>query len=103
MSPLTKKKPLRRKRSTLVSRTPAKRASVRRPEPVSDIAIKFGERIRTLRQDRDMSQAEMARDFGLDRSWISDVERGVKHITLPLIEVIADGLKLSLSQLVKGL
>jgi len=45
----------------------------------------------------------MAIDFGIDRSFISDVERGRKSISLPMLEVIALGLKMSLSELLKDL
>jgi transcriptional regulator with XRE-family HTH domain len=45
----------------------------------------------------------MAVDFGIDRSFISDVERGRKSISLPMLEVIALGLKMSLSELLRDL
>ena len=43
----------------------------------------------------------MASVFGIDRSFISDVERGRKSISLPTLEVIALGLHISLSDLLK--
>lgn len=39
--------------------------------------------------------------FGIDRSFISDVERGRKSISLTMLEVIALGLDMSLSDLLK--
>ena len=45
----------------------------------------------------------MAVDFGIDRSFISDVERGKKSISLVFLEVIALGLKIELSDLLSGL
>jgi transcriptional regulator with XRE-family HTH domain len=45
----------------------------------------------------------MAVDFGIDRSFISDVERGRKSISLPILEVLALGLHLSLSDLLSGI
>ncbi len=45
----------------------------------------------------------MAVDFGIDRSFISDVERGRKSISLPLLEVMAIGLNMSLSDLLKDI
>ena len=50
-----------------------------------------------------MTQLQMATDFGIDRSYISDVERGRKAISLPMLEVIALGFEISLSDLLKGL
>jgi DNA-binding XRE family transcriptional regulator len=68
-----------------------------------DISSRFGLRLRELRRSRNMTQLRMAVDFGIDRSFISDVERGKKSISLTFLEVIALGLKLELSDLVRGL
>ena len=46
-----------------------------------------------------MTQIEMSIEFGIDRSFISDVERGKKAISLPLLEVIAIGFGLTMSDL----
>ncbi len=46
-----------------------------------------------------MTQSDMAKRFGIDRSFISDVERGRKSISLPMLEVIALGMNVSLSKL----
>lgn len=64
-----------------------------------DVSSRFGARLRELRRERNMTQLRMATDFGIDRSFISDVERGRKSISLPMLEVIALGLGLSLSDL----
>jgi DNA-binding XRE family transcriptional regulator len=63
------------------------------------IADRFGIRLRTLRKARGMTQLEMSIEFGIDRSFISDVERGKKAISLPLLEVIAIGFGLTMSDL----
>jgi DNA-binding XRE family transcriptional regulator len=63
------------------------------------ITDRFGIRLRTLRKARGMTQIEMSIEFGIDRSFISDVERGKKAISLPLLEVIAIGFGLSMSDL----
>ena len=41
----------------------------------------------------------MADILGLDRSYLADVERGKRNICLLNLQVIADGLKISISQL----
>lgn len=64
-----------------------------------DIRINFGERLRHLRKRRGWTQAEMADILGLDRSYLADVERGKRNICLLNLKVIADGLKISISQL----
>jgi DNA-binding XRE family transcriptional regulator len=71
--------------------------------PALDISSRFGLRLRELRRERNLTQLRMARDFGIDRSFISDVERGRKSISLPMLEVIALGMKVSLSELLKNL
>jgi DNA-binding XRE family transcriptional regulator len=63
------------------------------------VADRFGIRLRTLRKARGMTQTEMSIEFGIDRSFISDVERGKKAISLPLLEVIAIGFGLTMSDL----
>ena len=68
-----------------------------------DISFRFGLRLRELRKSRNMTQLRMAIDFGIDRSFISDVELGKKSISLTFLEVIALGLGLELSDLVRGL
>jgi DNA-binding XRE family transcriptional regulator len=68
-----------------------------------DVSSRFGLRLRELRKERNMTQLRMATDFGIDRSYISDVERGRKSISLPMLEVIALGLEISLSDLLRDL
>ena len=63
----------------------------------------LGIRLRELRVECGLSQGEMAREFGIDRSFISDVERGRKAISLNKLNVIARGFGISLSDLLQGL
>ena len=69
----------------------------------TDIQSRLGKRVRELRRENNLTQLRMSIDFGIDRSFISDVERGRKAISLPMLEVIALGMKLSLSELLQGL
>jgi transcriptional regulator with XRE-family HTH domain len=71
--------------------------------PAATITSRFGTRLRELRRERNWTQSKIAAEFGIDRSFISDVERGRKSISLPLLEVLALGLNLSLSELFKDL
>ena len=68
-----------------------------------DVSSRFGARMRQLRRDRHMTQLRMAVDFGIDRTFISDVERGRKSISLPMLEVVALGFQLSLSELLQDI
>ncbi len=73
------------------------------PNLPRDIASRFGRRVRELRQARSMTQLEVAVHFGIDRTFISDVERGRKGVCLPTMEVFALGFGVSLSDLLRGL
>ena len=53
----------------------------------------WGENLRTLRKSRGMSQVNLAEKSGLDRSWISRIEKGkVPGATLKLLEKLSKGL-----------
>lgn len=49
-----------------------------------------------------LSQVEMAHRFGIDRGHISEIENGKKNVCLPLLEVLARGFKITVSELMKG-
>lgn len=68
-----------------------------------DVSSRFGLRLRQLRRDRNLTQLRMAIDFGIDRTFISDVERGRKSISLPMLEILALGFQLSLSELLRDI
>lgn len=94
-------------RSALRPVTPLRQAppSWMAPERTSSIHIadRFGVRLRSLRKAHGMTQLEMAVEFGIDRSFISDVERGKKAISLPLLEVIAIGFGITMSELLANI
>lgn len=71
--------------------------------PANDVGSRFGRRLRELRQKNALTQSDMAKKFGIDRSYISDVERGRTSISLPILEVIALGLRISLSDLFRDI
>ncbi|RRA50170.1 XRE family transcriptional regulator [Acidipila sp. EB88] len=65
--------------------------------------MRFGRRLRMLRKERSLTQSQMADAFGIDRSYISDVERGAKGVSLATLEVFALGFAMNLSELVSDL
>jgi transcriptional regulator with XRE-family HTH domain len=68
-----------------------------------NVSIRFGERLRQLREKAGLSQVEMAHKFGIDRGHISELENGKRKICLSLMETLADGFKVSISELMKGI
>ena len=69
----------------------------------TSIGVRFGSRLRELRKQRGWTQVRAAEELGIDRSYISDMERGKKNVCLPTMEVLAQGFEISLAQLVRGL
>jgi transcriptional regulator with XRE-family HTH domain len=69
---------------------------------MSITAGRFGKRLRQLRKARGLSQIEMAHQFGIDRGHISEMESGKKNVCLPMLEVLAQGFRVTISELMKG-
>lgn len=69
----------------------------------SQLLIRFGLKIRMLRNARGLSQQELSEKSGLHRTYISMVERGEKNVTLISLNKLATGLNLPLEDLVKNL
>lgn len=65
----------------------------------SSITEQFGQRIRAIRTERKLSQEDLAELSNLDRTYISGIERGVRNISLRNIEVLAQALNVSISEL----
>lgn len=66
-----------------------------------EISKKVGQTIRKERENRGYSQEAFADKCGLHRTYMSSVERGERNITIGSICVIAEGLEISASELLK--
>jgi transcriptional regulator with XRE-family HTH domain len=62
----------------------------------------FGRRLRRLRRDRDLSQEALAHMAGLDRTYVSGVERGERNPTLVNVCRLAGALGVDLAVLLEG-
>jgi transcriptional regulator with XRE-family HTH domain len=69
----------------------------------TDIRVRLGNRIRTLRRKHRWTQVDLAEMLGIDRSYLSEIETGKKDPSLRVLKTIADGFKLTLSQLLRGM
>ena len=62
---------------------------------MADIQKKFGDKLRELRKQKGLSQEDLAFKSGLHRTYISDIERGSRNLSLKNIEKIAKALGMS--------
>ena len=67
------------------------------------VLVQFGARVRELRLSRGLSQEAFAALCGLDRTYISGIERGVRNVSLLNIKVLSEALGISISDLTKEL
>jgi transcriptional regulator with XRE-family HTH domain len=75
-----------------------------RPHPRSSKLLdRLGSRIRKLRKNREWTQVEMAERFGVDRSFLADLERGKTNVSILTLDTVARGFEISLSKLLSGL
>ena len=56
---------------------------------------RFGQRLRKLRKEHELSQEELALSCGLDRTYIGSIERGERNISLVNIVKIAEALRIT--------
>lgn len=68
-----------------------------------NIEKQFGMRIRYLRKKRHMSIEDFALECGINYSYLCDLENGRRNPTIKIIEKIAKGLGLTLSELFQGI
>lgn len=67
--------------------------------PNGDVKAVFGRTIRKQRSGLGMSQEELADRAGLHRTYISDVERGTRNLSLENIAKLAEALQISVASL----
>lgn len=68
-----------------------------------NVTKQLGMRVRYLRKQKGMSQLELSLDSGVNKNYISDLERGDRNPTLIVLERIANSLDVTLEELFKGI
>jgi transcriptional regulator with XRE-family HTH domain len=58
-----------------------------------DVRKLVGRNVRQLRRQRGWSQEDLAWESGLDRTYVSGVERGVRNPTVLIVDRLAKALK----------
>jgi len=62
--------------------------------------IAFGKRVREMRKSKGISQERLAEMAGIDRSYMGNIERGEKNVTLKKVYEICDALEVKIQNLV---
>jgi transcriptional regulator with XRE-family HTH domain len=73
------------------------------PEPLSDATRLLGERIRAERHAQGLSQELLADRCGVHWTFVGQVERGQRNLSLHNLLKIADGLGIDPGRLARGL
>ena len=72
-------------------------------QPNQNLRKGFGQRVRELRTSQGFSQEAFADKCGFVRTYMSRIETGTANPSLDAAKVLADGLGMSLSELLQGL
>ena len=68
---------------------------------ISALQTSFGHVLRAARTDRGLSQERLALDCGLDRTYISLLERGLRQPTLTTLVALGQALNTEAAELVR--
>jgi transcriptional regulator with XRE-family HTH domain len=63
--------------------------------------IKFGKRIKQIRESKDLTQAQLAHKIGKDRESIARLERGRINPTYLYLMEVCEGLEISMEELMR--
>ena len=67
----------------------------------SDICVRFGANLRKLRQVKGYNQLQFSEKCGIENSHLSRLESGEREPGLYMLELIAKGLDITASELLK--
>ena len=68
-----------------------------------DINKQLGMRIKYLRSIKKWSQEDLALEAGINKNYLSDLERGSRNPTVKVLDKIAKTLGITLEELFKGI
>lgn len=72
------------------------------PQPPKYVLVKkeeVGQRVRAIREARDITQVRLAEILGIDQSNISAIERGVRSLTIHQVVKLSKALKVSTDEI----
>jgi transcriptional regulator with XRE-family HTH domain len=65
------------------------------------IKQKFGKRVKELRLKKGMSQETLALISDIDRTYLPAIEKGDRNVSITIVEKLAIGLKVDITELFK--
>jgi transcriptional regulator with XRE-family HTH domain len=68
---------------------------------MKDDAKKLGENLKKIRTKKNITQTELAKTLGVDKSFVSNIENGKTNPTLSTITNLAQTLGMSTNELLK--
>lgn len=69
----------------------------------TDVCVRFGKRLRQLRKKKGFNQLEFSEKCGIENSHLSRLETGKREPGLYMLDLLAKGLGISISELTKGI
>jgi transcriptional regulator with XRE-family HTH domain len=66
---------------------------------LSDVTVRFGNRLREVRKGKGMTQEKLAETASLSRNYVNDVERGRRNVTIMTVESLAQALGVRMADL----
>ena len=63
-----------------------------------NIKLKIGQRVKQLRNERNISQEALGLEAEVDRTYVSDVENGRRNVSMEILEKLIKALKVSFSE-----
>lgn len=67
---------------------------------IDERMVAFGKRVREVRMKKGISQEKLAEMSGIDRSYMGNIERGEKNITLKKAYEVCDALEIPIQDLI---
>lgn len=69
----------------------------------TDIVERFAERLKKVRKDKNITQVTLSEKAGIETTYLSDLENAKKEPCLRVIDMLATGLGVSISELLKNI
>jgi transcriptional regulator with XRE-family HTH domain len=66
---------------------------------VNDLKENFGNKIKALREQKEYSIEYLANIANIDRTYISDIEKGKRNVSLLIIEKLSKALEVNIQEL----